>query len=537
MQFVRGSGRSHDIRTFQDSRTILFSRDLHGDRPPQLVPRSMERLPFECLVEVFSNLDELSDLANAAKTCAAFRDATLSDYIWRNMCVKAQHGERLDFNENVLGTFSHPDAQSTPRKSTRKVSSHSPASGESWRDVYRATSYSRASTICIDTGRGYAKYGLASSPHPRSIQICMPDAEADQQSLYSLALVRLGFRNKKTVQNLSAIVSEPFVFASQTPTATRARKEWRQAIERRLLSFEIRRLAIVDSASLCLFANKLTTGVVLNIGFGYSYVVPVIAGHIIRSAVQAIDFSGMGLTQAMAQMLHREGVDLEWQPEMGGPPLASITVARNIKELAAEVLPVRPKCTHEIFSSMPATKTVTLGEVTLEIGAARFLCPEVLFGFGQSDENSLQHGVVNAVNEAARIIEATTNSELAGDEDVAAAAEALGRLAGDEETTRRKLLGSVVLSGGTAGIPGLYTRLQTEICHLLAANNSDPATIESVTVHEPFQNDEAQWRGAAALAGTSTFAAHWCVHRTAPSSKEDSLIDSCSEVASTCLVS
>ena len=49
-------------------------------------------------------------------------------------------------------------------------------------------------------------------------------------------------------------------------------------------SHQVRRLAVVDSASLCLFANKLTSGVVVNIGFGATFIVPVIGGHISREA-------------------------------------------------------------------------------------------------------------------------------------------------------------------------------------------------------------------------------------------------------------
>ncbi len=54
-----------------------------------------------------------------------------------------------------------------------------------------------------------------------------------------------------------ALVAEPFALASDS--MERERAAWRYETERRILQgYQLRRLAIVDSASLCLFANNLT---------------------------------------------------------------------------------------------------------------------------------------------------------------------------------------------------------------------------------------------------------------------------------------
>ena len=76
---------------------------------------------------------------------------------------------------------------------------------------------------------------------------------------------------------MAMIVAEPFRLASASAAAER--DSWRYATERRVLhgfgSAVHRR-----QRSLCLFANMLTSGVVLNIGFGAIYVVPVRRGRI-----------------------------------------------------------------------------------------------------------------------------------------------------------------------------------------------------------------------------------------------------------------
>ena len=116
------------------------------------------------------------------------------------------------------------------------------------------------------------------------IQICQPNAEATADSLASLAFRRLNLR-RSDLPNLAAIVAEPFRLASSR--VDNERQSWRHDVERKYLQyFGLKKLCVVDSASLCLFANSLTSGVVVNIGFGVTFVVPVLGGHVKRDAVK-----------------------------------------------------------------------------------------------------------------------------------------------------------------------------------------------------------------------------------------------------------
>ena len=128
----------------------------------------------------------------------------------------------------MLGTFSHPDARraekkeaaaaadgaaasSAPPPAVRRSSSTS-STGTPWREVYFRSLDTLKNTVCIDMGRGYAKYGLANGT-PAMIQICQPNAEATADSLASLAFRRLNLR-RSDLPNLAAIVAEPFRLAS-----------------------------------------------------------------------------------------------------------------------------------------------------------------------------------------------------------------------------------------------------------------------------------------------------------------------------------
>lgn len=394
--------------------------------------------------------------------------------------------------------------------------------------MYRTTTKSLALTLCIDTGRGYAKYGLANAGTPSVLQICQPNAECSQDTLYPSVLRRLGLRRSQ-LSEYSAIVSEPFVYASQL--GARQRLTWRADVERRLLQgYGIRRLAIVDSASLCLFAHKLTSGVVINIGFGRTTIVPVLAGNIVRSAVRGLDLSGMELTQHMAELLHRAGHQLSWSPSWGGDrPLPPVTVARNLKELGAEVFPTSLRdhlgCSPFMLTSVLArtdspVKECVLGSKTFALGWERFVCAEILFhdeGAGDGGANDPLHKGVMATIDAA--IKAVADGEVEG-------------VASSGDELKAELLKRVVLSGGSAGMPGLPERLAQELnemvkpCHSprasprspapavakrAAAGESLPVVCGKVAVYPAHPSDTSTWLGASMLAGTSTFATHWAV--------------------------
>ena len=124
---------------------------------------------------------------------------------------------------------------------------------------------------------------------------------ATDDSLASLAFRRLNLR-RTDLPNLAAIVAEPFRLASSR--VDNERQSWRHDVERKYLQyFGLKKLCVVDSASLCLFANSLTSGVVVNIGFGVTFVVPVLGGHVKRDAVKVWPVGGMTLTPSQSIVL------------------------------------------------------------------------------------------------------------------------------------------------------------------------------------------------------------------------------------------
>ena len=96
---------------------------------------------------------------------------------------------------------------------------------------------------------------------------------------------------------------------------------------------------------------------------------------------------------------------------------------------------------------------------------------------------------------------------------------------------REALLGRVVLSGGSPQISGLLQRLAHELGNAVEAargggGSAGAAEVSpgrerrrrrrsdcaSVRVRPSIDGDATTWIGASVLAGTSTFAEHWCAH-------------------------
>ena len=521
----------------------------------------LDDLPYECLVECLTHIDTAEELCAVSLANTALRDAAYADVLWRNLCVKHQHGQSLDFRQ-ALGSFGHPDAK--PVEESAAAASGAPAE---WRDVYRKSRDSLRTTICIDTGRGYAKYGLSSQQRPEQIQICQPGAEATQESLFPLAFRRLGLR-RADISEYAAIVSEPFRLAHAD--VERERQHWRHETERRILQgFQLKQVCIVDSASLCLFAHTLTSGVVVNIGFGMTFVVPVLRGHVIREAVRVMRFGGASLSNFFAEILQVRGHDISWTPALGGERIADITVARNLKERGCEAYPTSlfaltgkssiVDVLRELFKQPdPEISRVTMGQVTFDLGWERYLPAELFF---EPNDTNLHGLVMESIDatvelEASGRIDASLAEGVKTDENASNAAggpstqtfsaesssSAGGSGGGGAPGVRRQpsrpvgslreaLLGRVVLSGGSSQISGLPQRLAHELGNAVEAarggggsagaaeaspggrgGGGGGATRASVRVRPSIDGDATTWIGASVLAGTSTFAEHWCVH-------------------------
>ena len=137
--------------------------------------------PDLCSV-VFQTLDE-SGLCACSAVCQAWREMARSDVLWKALADKGAE---------ALGLC--PGATAEQRSATGRML-ETLGGGSAAAGGHRALLMRRKTklplTLCLDFGRGYAKYGFADSPKCAQLQICSPGAEACMQSFISVALHKL----------------------------------------------------------------------------------------------------------------------------------------------------------------------------------------------------------------------------------------------------------------------------------------------------------------------------------------------------------
>ena len=202
---------------------------------------------------VFTNFNEIQ-LCQCAAVCKIWREAALSEDLWQVLAGGLEHTR---IRPTVVALGGAGSSSPSHRELVMRRRTHLP------------------NILCLDFGRGYAKYGLGSSMRPHRLQICQPGSEAREDSFISAAIRKL-WRSPGSPPCAAAIVAEPFRLAAAQQEEERRR--FHQAVRRDLARWRVPRSCIVDSASLALFAHGLTDGVVVNVGFAQTFVVPVVGG-------------------------------------------------------------------------------------------------------------------------------------------------------------------------------------------------------------------------------------------------------------------
>ena len=135
----------------------------------------MEGLPSEILTIALGHLAP-ADLCRAARVSRGWRDA--ADPAWETLA------ERLDDAHFLLGLSDLlPPCDAAAEVHGRP--------GCRYRALLRQERAS-ARVMCLDYGRGYAKFGLARNSAPAPIQICTPASEASEATTVRTTVRCLG---------------------------------------------------------------------------------------------------------------------------------------------------------------------------------------------------------------------------------------------------------------------------------------------------------------------------------------------------------
>ncbi|KAK9492867.1 actin family [Lipomyces doorenjongii] len=225
---------------------------------------------------------------------------------------------------------------------------------------------------------------------------------------------------------------------------------------------------VAIQAVLALYAQGLSSGVVVDSGDGVTHIVPVYESVVLNHLTRRLDVAGRDVTRQLINLLLRRGYAFN--------RTADFETVRQIKEKLCYV-----SYDLELDAKLAVETTVLVESYTLpdgrtiKIGSERFEAPECLF----------QPHLVDV--EQPGIAEFLFNTIQSADVDV-----------------RSSLYRAIVLSGGSSMYPGLPSRLEKELKQLWLTKvlNGDPARLSKfkVRIEDPPRRRHMVFLGGAVLA-------------------------------------
>ena len=229
-------------------------------------------------------------------------------------------------------------------------------------------------------------------------------------------------------------------------------------------TFNIPGLYIANPALLSLCSYGKFTGVVVDLGYGTSQIVPIYDGVVYPTAVVRQLLAGRDLTEYMAKILKEKGYNFY---------NASRGISRDIKE----------KSCYVSLNYEEEIKSVEKFDYELPDGThifpkeTRIKCPEILF---KPNILGNELGICN-------IGQACYNSIQKFDNDI-----------------RKDFYNNILLSGGTSMFKGLKERLEKEIKDLVPQSMK-----EEIKVIASDERKFLAWIGGSILSSLSTFESFW----------------------------
>jgi actin-related protein 2 len=225
---------------------------------------------------------------------------------------------------------------------------------------------------------------------------------------------------------------------------------------------------VAIQAVLALYAQGLSSGVVVDSGDGVTHIVPVYESTVLNHLTRRLDVAGRDVTRNLIALLLRRGYALN--------RTADFETVRQIKEKLCYVsydLALDQKLSEET-TVLVESYTLPDGRV-IRVGSERFEAPECLF----------QPHLVDV--EQPGIAEFLFNTIQAADVDV-----------------RSSLYKAIVLSGGSSMYPGLPSRLEKELKQLwltkVLGGNPERLNKFKVRIEDPPRRRHMVFLGGAVLA-------------------------------------
>uniref|UniRef100_A0A5B6ZP89 Putative actin-related protein 8 n=1 Tax=Davidia involucrata TaxID=16924 RepID=A0A5B6ZP89_DAVIN len=323
-------------------------------------------------------------------------------------------------------------------------------------------------SVIIDGGSGYCKFGWSKDASPSGRSATFLEFGNIESPMYSklrhfFATIYSRMQVKKSAHPI--VVSIPICHYEDTESAKAARRQLKEAIYMVLFDMCVPAVCAINQATLALYAARQTSGIVVNIGYHQTSVVPILHGKVMRKVgVEVVGMGALNLTGFLRDLMQQKNINFE--------PLSTV---RSLKE---NLCYVALDYESELLKDTQASFEVS-AEGWFNLSEERFQTGEILFQPRIAGVRTM--GLQQAV-------------ALCMDHCLAAG------LTGDDGWFK-----TVVLAGGTACLPGLAERLEKELQGLMS-----PSMSSGIRVIPPREADSA-WSGAKLVSNLSTFPGSWCL--------------------------
>ncbi|KAI3492933.1 hypothetical protein L1887_42428 [Cichorium endivia] len=323
--------------------------------------------------------------------------------------------------------------------------------------------------VIIDGGSGYCKFGWSKFDSPSGRSATFLEFGNIESPMYSrlrhfYATIYSRMQVKSSTQPV--VVSIPICQYDDTEAAKAARRQLKEAIYSALFGMNVPAVCAVSQATLALFAAKKVSGIVVNIGFHQTSVVPILHGKIMRKVgVEAMGVGALKLTGFLREQMQQRKLEFD-----------SLYTVRSLKE---KLCYVAVDYEAELCKDTEASYEV-VGAGWYSLKQERFQTGEILFQPHIAGMRAM--GVHQAV---ALCVDHCHAAELAADE---------------------SWFKTIVLAGGSACLPGLAERLEKEVRDVLP-----PSIADGIRVIPPPYGVDSAWYGAKLLSNLSTFPNSWCI--------------------------
>ncbi|XP_031257545.1 actin-related protein 8 [Pistacia vera] len=323
--------------------------------------------------------------------------------------------------------------------------------------------------VILDGGSGYCKFGWSKYASPSGRSATFMEFGNIESPMYSrlrhfFSTMYSRMQVKPSLQPI--VVSIPICHYDDTENAKASRRQLKDCIHQVLFDMNVPAVCAINQATLALYAARRTSGIVVNIGFQVTSIVPILNGKVMRKV--GVEFIGLGalkLTGYLRLLLQQNNINFE-----------SLYTVRTLKE---KLCYVASDYEAELSKNTQASSKVP-GEGFFTLSKERFQTGEILFQPCMAGVRTM--GLDHAV---ALCMDHCHAAELAGDD---------------------AWFKTVVLAGGTACLPGLAERLEKQLHELLP-----PSISNGIRVIPPPFGAETAWYGAKLISNLSTFPGPWCV--------------------------